>query len=447
MIDSRDFQVAESVRSGHSHVPSQPVSFPLDPVPAGMLNRSTGMPSRKDGPPSIWDTHGISGNVFCQSCFVLFSTLFRRKWIHGVPEQKSQLHSSTVEKIERRIQDQDQRCQSGPSAKNSVTLQWWRLSKELWGRPTATADFRSSYWQIPYTRNICLLEDQIQDWGMYLFTISLRKLCNGSKKWRWLIQWMNWRSSSSIRGIQMPNFEVLDARIASALNKIIHNSHKKIQSGGTKGPEAGPVPSVEDRLLTWSTNTSGSLGANDSVENYTDLFTVGLRNDNVQEFDSKWDGILLSLAKIPPDDILEGLLKFRITRVWETYQDRIWIVWLGDSSEKVRTWLTQIENDDEKKYRARYSEIRILGAKNGNFEKNAVVKNQGTKQRVQRILGDCWQWETNGQCVKGDNCSFRHDINKRGKSSPVAYVSEFFHVAEWAKSIENPKSQRKKSQW
>ena len=43
---------------------------------------------------------------------------------------------------------------------------------------------------------------------------------------------------------------------------------------------------------------------------------------------------------------------------------------------------------------------------------------KGTKQRVQRILGDCWQWETNGQCVKGDNCSFRHDINKRGKSSP-----------------------------
>ena len=40
---------------------------------------------------------------------------------------------------------------------------------------------------------------------------------------------------------------------------------------------------------------------------------------------------------------------------------------------------------------------------------------QGTKQRVQRILGDCWQWETNGQCVKGNKCSFRHDMNKRGK--------------------------------
>ena len=47
-----------------------------------------------------------------------------------------------------------------------------------------------------------------------------------------------------------------------------------------------------------------------------------------------------------------------------------------------------------------------------------MVKNQGTGQRVQRILVDCWQWETNGQCVKGDNCSFRHEMNKRGKSSP-----------------------------
>ena len=50
------------------------------------------------------------------------------------------------------------------------------------------------------------------------------------------------KSSSSTRGISMPNFDVLDARIASALNKIIHNSHfqMKNQSGGTKGPEAGP---------------------------------------------------------------------------------------------------------------------------------------------------------------------------------------------------------------
>ena len=64
MNDSRDFQDAESVRSGQSHVTSQPAFFPPFPDPGGMLNRSLGMPSRNDRPPSIWDTHGISGNVF-----------------------------------------------------------------------------------------------------------------------------------------------------------------------------------------------------------------------------------------------------------------------------------------------------------------------------------------------------------------------------------------------
>ena len=63
MNDSKDFQDAESVRSGNSHVPSQPVSFPPHPIPVGMLSRSIGMPSRREGPPDIWDTHGISGNV------------------------------------------------------------------------------------------------------------------------------------------------------------------------------------------------------------------------------------------------------------------------------------------------------------------------------------------------------------------------------------------------
>ena len=35
------------------------------------------------------------------------------------------------------------------------------------------------------------------------------------------------KSSCSVRGVQMPNFEVLDARIASTLNKIIQNTRFK----------------------------------------------------------------------------------------------------------------------------------------------------------------------------------------------------------------------------
>ena len=53
-------------------------------------------------------------------------------------------------------------------------------------------------------------------------------------------------------------------------------------------------------------------GANDSVENSADVFASALRNDDIQEFDSKWDGFLLLVTRIPPDDILEGLYKLRI---------------------------------------------------------------------------------------------------------------------------------------
>ena len=64
MNDSRDFQDAESERSGHSHVASQPVSFPPHPIPGGMLSRSSGMPSRNNGQPRIFGTHMVYRETF-----------------------------------------------------------------------------------------------------------------------------------------------------------------------------------------------------------------------------------------------------------------------------------------------------------------------------------------------------------------------------------------------
>ena len=53
-------------------------------------------------------------------------------------------------------------------------------------------------------------------------------------------------------------------------------------------------------------------GARDAVLDYADLFSITLRNDNVQDFGTRWDEIILSMAKIPPDDVLESLHKLRI---------------------------------------------------------------------------------------------------------------------------------------
>ena len=46
-------------------------------------------------------------------------------------------------------------------------------------------------------------------------------------------------------------------------------------------------------------------GAHDTV--LADSFSVTLRDDNIQEFDTRCDEVLLSMPKIPSDDILESL--------------------------------------------------------------------------------------------------------------------------------------------
>ena len=128
-------------------------------------------------------------------------------------------------------------------------------------------------------------------------------------------------------------------------------------------------------------------GADDSVENYADLFTVVLRNDDIQEFDSKWDGILLSMTQIPPDEILEGLYKLTIREseklktVLELYNMEIHQKKAGPDYHRLKT---MVKRSIEQSLR-----MKNFEARNGNFETSAVVKNQRMKQREQRSLGNC----------------------------------------------------------
>ena len=135
------------------------------------------------------------------------------------------------------------------------------------------------------------------------------------------------------------------------------------------------------------------------------------------------------MTKIPRDDILEGLYKVRIREseklktVLELYDLVIHQKKIGPDYHRLKTMVKRsIEQEIQNKN---------FGSRNGNYERNAVVKNPGTKQPVQRILGDCWQWESNGQCSRGDNCSFRHDINKRAKATqPNPSPSSFMRQNE-----------------
>ena len=249
MNDSRDFQDAESVRSGHSQVTSQPVSFPPHPVPGGMLSRYIGMPSRREGPRSIWDTAWYIGNVFANPT-ASSSAPYPQELHQWNSSLEEPLHSSTVEKSERQEQDQDLRCQSGPSAKNSFIpgegdssknygadqqrLQISDLHFDKFPTPATLAR-----WKIRFKTEVCTCSQFPTEAMHWIKEVEMVDSVDDLKY------------SSSVKGIRMPDFEVLDARIVSALNRIIHNSHfkRRISLEEQESPKRGPFPSRKtDRL-------------------------------------------------------------------------------------------------------------------------------------------------------------------------------------------------------
>ena len=53
-------------------------------------------------------------------------------------------------------------------------------------------------------------------------------------------------------------------------------------------------------------------GAYEAVQSVADLLTMSLQNDNVQDFDVRWDHALLTASEMPSDAILEGLYKSKL---------------------------------------------------------------------------------------------------------------------------------------
>ena len=98
------------------------------------------------------------------------------------------------------------------------------------------------------------------------------------------------------------------------------------QSRGTESPERVTGFFREDRLPSWSTTT---FGLPETVLDYADLLSVTLHDENIQEFQTRWDEVLLSTSTIPSDDVLESLYKLRIREydqlktVFEVYEMEI----------------------------------------------------------------------------------------------------------------------------
>ena len=156
-------------------------------------------------------------------------------------------------------------------------------------------------------------------------------------------------------------------------------------------------------------------GSHDAVLDYADLFSITLRNHDVQVFDTRRDEILLSMTKIPSDDILESLYKLRIREsdqlktVLELYDLEIHENIAMPNYQKLKTMVKR--STDQK------LQLRNFDARSEKIETGAVVTSRRGSGGVERGKGICYQWNAKGQCSRGDQCSFRHD--DREKPTPT----------------------------
>ena len=237
---------------------------------------------------------------------------------------------------------------------------------------------------------------------------------------------------------------MLDAKIASALNKIIQNSHFK-----KKVSLEEQTAQKEDRFLRGKQiaftiyDYFRVTGAHNAVLDYADLFSVTLHDDNVQEFDTRWDEVLLSMSKIPSDDILESLLKLRIREsdqfktVWELYDMEIHQNISMPNYQKLKT---MVKRSTDQKLR-----LRNFDARHRRIESGAVVKSRKGRIGVEGGKGTCYQWREKVQCSTGDQCSFRHDSSDRAQTPEHTAATPSEPTVSRGRSVSRKRSIRGKS--
>ena len=122
---------------------------------------------------------------------------------------------------------------------------------------------------------------------------------------------------SSLIPVDMPKIPMVGQQrqqISPSCNSTNHPEFPIEEEGlsrGAESPQRGSLSTRKtDRLHFY--DCFRVTGAHDTVLDCADLFTSTLRNDDVHDFDTKWDEILLSMLKIPSDDIFENLYKLRI---------------------------------------------------------------------------------------------------------------------------------------
>ena len=296
----------------------------------------------------------------------------------------------------------------------------WNLFSRWYDGLCEISNLGDASWKIPRLHGISKLESQLQGRSMCKNSESSNYNALDHRGWESTVNWRIEHIPIDSRETRLPGL-----RNAGRTDSVfIEEASQPACSLPRKSECRRAACSKHDRF--WRRRQIAHMtheyfratGAYESVQGLSDLFTIRLQNDDVQDFDVRWDQALLSADETLAQTVLGGLHKSK-------FQDSVQLQTLLAlyDQETVRNNGQQVVQDWKTSVRAKiWSKMRSRNLKAQNeVIHGGILKRsrRGNRANIERKVGDCWQWQATGHGFKGDSCGFNHGIKTSGNGSVI----------------------------
>ena len=146
------------------------------------------------------------------------------------------------------------------------------------------------------------------------------------------------------------------------------------------------------------------------VREFEDFLRIELKGDNVPGLLNDWDDCLLGMKNIPSPEVLETMFRKQLQRshMFEKTMSFYLFGILNEGKEQSYEELRKLVDNCLEDRRMRSSRSEYEG---GRKQLGAA----GKQQNEGKVQGDCYNWLNKGDCSRGNDCGFTHDVNKKGK--------------------------------
>ena len=224
----------------------------------------------------------------------------------------------------------------------------------VWWNCPEFSDLGNASWKIHWLIQISKLESQLQDWSMCKINVSSHHYALDQRSWDSKVNRRSYDIAIDYRTKSFPDYDdryLRGRQIAYMIYQYF------------------PV-----------------LDVYEAVQGLSDLFNRRWQNDDVQDFDARWDQALLAVIEIPAEMVLEVYTrqKYRILFSFKLY----WLCMIKRLFETLATELFKIEDISKTSYWSDNEDAKLQSP-----ERNSGKRSSNQETKMEKSPARKGRWE------------------------------------------------------